>query len=154
MDDTSLPPDASQNVSKQASFAAKMGDIFTANGMPYPTEADNSRKHGAQALYEGMKARELEIDPSCKHLIDVIPMITTDEDDPEEIEKFDGDDAWDSARYGYKSRQREGTKPIGERVNEKVLAFATSRKKNIEDMDINTIASLNRQATAIEKRHR
>jgi hypothetical protein len=146
-----LSPDAFQKRSEQDSFADQMGEIFKQNGMPYPTEADNDRQHGAQALYEGMKALELEIDPSCKGLIDVIPMICTDEDDPEEIVKFDGDDAFDSARYGYKSRMRPGKQPMIEVVNEKVLAFAKARNKNLEDMDINSVAMLNRRATAAEK---
>jgi hypothetical protein len=155
-----LSPDAFQNRSEQDSFAAQMGDIFTANGMPYPTEADNDRQHGAQAMYELMQAGQLEIDPSCDGrsmepkgigLIDVIPMVSTDEEDPEKIEKFDGDDAWDSARYGIKSRQRPGKKPVAEIVHEKVLDFAKARGKRVEDMDVNTIAMLNLRATAAEK---
>ena len=146
-----LSPDAFQRRSEQDCFAAQMGEIFTAHGMPYPTEADDNRRHGAQAMYELMKAHELEIDPSCTGLIDVIPMITTSEDDPEEIEKFDGDDAWDSCRYGLKSRQRAGIKPVSEAAHEKVIAFAKDRGKAVEDMDINTIASLNRRATAQEQ---
>lgn len=146
-----LSPDAFQKRSEQDSFAAQMGDIFIVNNMPYPTPADDSRIHGAQCMYELMKAEELEIDPSCIKLIGTIPMITTDEDDPMVIEKFDGDDSWDAARYLLKSRQRAGTQPIAETVHEKVLAFAKSRNKPVEDMDINTIASLNRRATALEK---
>jgi phage terminase large subunit len=146
-----LSPDAFQKRSEQDSFAAQMGEIFVSNGMPYPTEADNSRAHGAQAMYELMKSANLEIDPSCVKLIDTIPMITTEEDDPEEIEKFDGDDAWDSARYLIKSRQRPGKKPVGEVVQEMVIAFAKSRGMEVENMDINTIAGLNRRATAAEK---
>jgi hypothetical protein len=149
-----LSPDAFQKRSEQDSFADQMGQIFQQNGLPYPSPADDNRKQGAQALYEGMKAQELEIDPSCKGLLEVIPMITTSEDDPEEIEKFDGDDAWDSARYGYKSRQSAGKKPLQEKVHEKVVAFATGRNKKVEDLDINVLASLNRQAEAIERSHR
>ena len=158
-----LSPDAFQRRSEQDSFADQMASIFIANGMPYPTEADNDRQHGAQAMYELMKSNTLEIDPSCDGrsmkpkgigLIDVIPMITTDEDDPEEIEKFDGDDAWDAARYLIKSRMRPGKQPMTEVVQEKVAAFAKSRNKNIEDMDINTIAMLNRRATASIKQGR
>jgi hypothetical protein len=140
-----------------------MGAIFTANGMPYPTEADNDRKHGAQAMYELMKSGDLEIDPTCDGrsmkpkgigLIEVIPMVTTEEDDPEEIEKFDGDDAWDAARYLIKSRMRPGKKPVSEVVHEKVLAFAKVRGKDIEEMDPNTIHMLNRRASAAEQLRR
>jgi hypothetical protein len=146
-----LSPDAFQKRSEQDSFAAQMGEIFQRNGMPYPTEADNSRVHGAQAMYELMKSKTLEIDPSCRQLIDVIPMITTAEDDPEEIEKFDGDDAWDSARYGIKSRQRPGVKPIGEKVHDKIVEFAVARNSAVEDLDINTIANLHRRVSARER---
>src|SRR6202142_2925265 len=149
-----LSPDAFQKRSEQDSFADQMGHIFTENGMPYPIPADDSRRHGAQALYEGMKANELEIDPSCKGLIDVIPMITTAEDDPEEIEKFDGDDAWDSCRYGYKSRQSAGRMPINEAVHIRVIDFAKARGKQVEDMDINTVACLSRRAKALEQSSR
>lgn len=149
-----LSPDAFQRRSEQDSFAHMMGQIFKANGMPYPTPADDDRRHGAQCMYDLMRSNELEVDTSCVKLREVIPMITTDEDDPEEIEKFDGDDAWDSARYGLKSRQRAAREPVAETAQKAVVAFAASRGKLVEDMDINTIAALNRRAMALETRKR
>jgi len=152
MDAIYLSPDAFQRRSEQDSFADMMGQVFRSNGMPYPTPADDDRQHGAQCMYDLMKSNELEIDPSCTHLIDVIPMITTDEDDPEEIEKFDGDDAWDSARYGLKSRQSARRAPVIETAHQKVIDFAAARNTPIEDMDINSIARLHERALAIEKK--
>lgn len=141
-----LSPDAFQHRSEQDSFAEQMGEVFTRNGFPYPTEADDNRPHGAQAMYEGFQSNELVIDPSCVKLIETIPMMCSAEDDPEEIEKFDGDDAWDSARYGYKSRQRPGYQPTVEIAQEKVEAYAAGRGVAVEEMDINTVAQLSRRA--------
>lgn len=149
-----LSPDAFQKKSEQDSFAELMGSVFQANGMPYPIPADDSRIHGAQCMYDLMKSDELEIDPSCKHLIDVIPMICTEEDDPQEIIKFDGDDAWDAARYALKSRQRAGLIPVTEVADERLKKFAESRNTTVEEMDINTVASLHRRAMAQEKKKR
>jgi len=149
-----LSPDAFQSRSEQDSFAALMGEIFTRYNMPYPTPADDDRKHGAQCMYDLMKDGELEIDPSCRKLREVIPMVCTEEDDPEEIEKFEGDDAFDSARYGLKSRQRAGVMPTTEAAQERVVAFAKSRDKEVEELDINTVAQLSRRALAIEQKRR
>jgi hypothetical protein len=149
-----LSPDAFQKRSEQNSFAEQMAEVFTANKMPYPIPADDDRKHGAQYMYDVMKAGQLEIDPSCKKLIDVIPMICTEEDDPEEIEKFDGDDAWDSARYGLKDDEEPGTQPIGEEVEEKVAAYAKSRNKSVDNLDINAVASVARRARFLAAKSR
>jgi hypothetical protein len=149
-----LSPDAFQHRSEQDSFAEQMGEVFVRNGFPYPIEADDNRNHGAQAMYEGFQFGELTIDPSCVKLIETIPMMCTAEDDPEEIEKFDGDDAWDSARYGYKSRQRPGVQPVIEVAQEKVEEFAAARGKQVDELDINTVAQLSRRALNIARQSR
>jgi len=99
-----------------------------------------------------MQSDELEIDPSCRKLIEVIPMVCTDEDDPEEIVKFDGDDPFDSARYGLKSRLRPGRKPTVERVEEHVVEWAKAHKKKPEDLDPNLLAHAHRHFAALERR--
>jgi phage terminase large subunit len=149
-----LSPDAFQKRSEQDSFAELMGQVFRANGMPWPSMADDDRVHGAQCMYDLMKSDEIEIDPSCRELINVIPMICTEEDDPQEIEKFDGDDAWDSARYGLKSRMAAGQMPVTEAAEIKVAEFAKGRGKTVEELDINTVAQLHRRATAVEQLRR
>lgn len=149
-----LSPDAFQKRSEQDSFADLMGEVFRREGMPFPTPADDDRTHGAQCCYDLMKSEEIEIDPSCKHLREVIPMVCTEEDDPEEIEKFDGDDAFDAWRYGLKSRQRAGLMPIAEAALGRVADFAKTRNKEVEELDVNTIAQLSRRAHAIEQRNR
>jgi hypothetical protein len=149
-----LSPDAFQRRSEQDSFAEQMGTVFRASGMPYPIPADDDRKHGFQAVYELMKSMELEVDPSCVKLIDTIPMVCTEEDDPEEIAKFEGDDPIDSARYGIKSRQRPGRKPATEVAEERVEKFAEERGTTVEEMDANTLARLHGRALAQEKAKR
>lgn len=146
-----LSPDAFQKRSEQDSFAELMGQVFVANKMPYPTAADDSRAHGAQCMYDLMKSDELEIDPKCTKLIETIPMICTEDDDPEEIEKFDGDDSWDSARYGLKSRSRAGLMPVKEVADVRLAAYAANINKSVEDLDVNTVAQLHRRATAQEQ---
>ena len=149
-----LSPDAFQKRSEQDSFADQMSEVFERYGMPSPQPADDDRKHGAQALYELMKADEIEIDVSCKHLREVIPMICTEEDDPEEIEKFEGDDAFDSARYGIKSRMRAGLMPVIERVEQRVTSYLADKGKKLDEIDCDTAARLIRRATFLEKKSR
>lgn len=141
-----LSPDAFQKRSEQDSFAELMGEVFVRYGMPFPTRADDDRVHGAQCMYDLLRDNELEIDPCCPRLIETIPMICTEEDDPEEIEKFDGDDPWDSERYALKSRMRAGLQPAVEAAQDQVAAFAKSKGKEIEDLEINTLAQLSRRA--------
>jgi hypothetical protein len=149
-----LSPDAFQQRSEQDSFAALMGEVFTHYGMPYPVPADDDRKHGAQCMYDLMRSEELEVDPSCKNLIEVIPMVCTDEDDPQEIEKFEGDDPWDSARYGLKSRERAARPPVEERVTTRIAAYVAKQNKTLEQLEPTALAMLARKAYRIENPRR
>jgi hypothetical protein len=149
-----LSPDAFQKRTEQDSVADQMGEIFRANGMPWPTAADDDRKHGSQLMYELMAADELEVDPSCKKLREVIPMVCTEEDDPEEIEKFEGDDAFDSARYALKSRERPRMEPEIDRVKKGVTEYFESRGRKLENQDPDTIARITRRALWLEREKR
>lgn len=51
--------------------------------------------------------RRLMISRDCPKLIECIPLCqrdTSDGGNPEDVDKFDGDDAYDSLRYGVKTR--------------------------------------------------
>ena len=150
-----LSPDAFQSRSEQDSFAQLMGEVFERYGMPYPIPADDDRKHGAQACYDALDSGEMLIDPSCRRLLEVIPMVCTEEDDPEEIEKFDGDDPFDSWRYGVKSRLREAHMPVAEKIEERLNEYAKARgKENLDELDTNVVAQLHRRAQEQERRSR
>jgi hypothetical protein len=79
--------------------------------MPEPTQADKDVAGGAMLLYELLRSDQWQIDPSCEALIECLPMVTRDEDEWEKPIKFDGDDAFEAARYSLKMRLGAAAKP-------------------------------------------
>ena len=55
-------------------------------------------------MYQMLDAREWLLTENCGELIRTIPILVRDAARIEDIEKMDGDDAADAARYGLKSR--------------------------------------------------
>lgn len=49
---------------------------------------------------------KLQIFSTCKELIKVIPALVYDDKNTEDVQKFDGDDAYDSSRYLFKACER------------------------------------------------
>lgn len=141
-----LSHDAFAQRTEQKTISDQMGEVFKANHLPFPTMASKDVVGGATLIYDMLKNDEIAIDPCCVNLIETLPMITRDEDDLEKTVKFDGDDAYDSFRYGLKDRMRERQAPIEVRARNRVVEFATSRKTTVEEMDPTAVAMLNRRA--------
>ena len=99
-----LSPDAFARRTDEASIADQMGDVFAAAGFPRPTPADNDRVGGWMLMYQMLDANEWLLTDNCSELIRTIPTLVRDPARVEDIEKMDGDDAADAARYGLKSR--------------------------------------------------
>jgi len=99
-----LSHDAFAEKTSHDTIALQMGEVFRANGMPMPAREDRDPVGGAALMYQLFKDNLLEIAPECRKLIETIPMVTRDEDEPEKTVKFEGDDAYDSARIGLKMR--------------------------------------------------
>ena len=59
---------------------------------------------------------------NCHELVCILPLLTRDTGNIEDVLKMEGDDPADAARYGLKSRLRPGQKPLEQRVIERVTA--------------------------------
>ena len=99
-----LSPDAFARRTDEASIADQMGDVFAAAGFPRPIPADNDRIGGWMLMYQMLDADEWLLTDNCIELIRTMPTLVRDMARIEDIEKMDGDDPADAARYGLKSR--------------------------------------------------
>jgi phage terminase large subunit len=122
-----LSPDAFARRTDEASIAEQMGDVFAAAGMPRPSPADNDRVGGWMLMYQMLDAGEWAITTNCEELIRVLPTLVRDAARVEDVEKMDGDDAADAARYGLKTRysaERSGMvrPPVEQRIAERVTS--------------------------------
>jgi phage terminase large subunit len=122
-----LSPDAFARRTDEASIAEQMGDVFAELGLPRPTPADNDRVGGWMLMYQMLDAGEWVITSNCTELVRVLPTLVRDMARVEDVEKMDGDDAADAARYGLKTRysaERSGMvrEPLEQRIAERVTA--------------------------------
>jgi phage terminase large subunit len=99
-----LSPDAFARRTDDASIAEQMGDVFAAAGFPRPTPADDDRIGGWMLMYQMLDAGEWLLTDNCAELIRTLPTLVRDSVRIEDVEKLDGDDAADAARYGLISR--------------------------------------------------
>lgn len=148
--DIYLSPDAFAQRTTEASIAEQMGDEFEAAGLPRPTPADNDRIGGWMLMYQLLETDHWLIADNCRHLIRVLPTLTRDEKNVEDILKLDGDDPADAARYGLKSYLLPGHRPVAEVLAEKITAVdPTSRaiwmRKFERDMSTKTAPALPRR---------
>lgn len=104
-----LSHDAFGRKVSERTIAQEMSDVFRQFNLPDPTQADNDRVGGALLLQQLFGESRLMISKNCQKLIECIPLCqrdTSDGGDPEDVDKFDGDDPYDSLRYGVKTRPR------------------------------------------------
>ena len=77
-------------------------------------------------MYQMLDAREWFVTDNCVELIRTLPTLVRDTAKIEDIEKMDGDDAADAARYGLKSRYAvrgsHAQPPIEQRIAERVTS--------------------------------
>ncbi len=99
-----LSPDAFARRTDEASIAEQMGDVFAAAGFPRPIPADDDRVGGWMLMYQMLDAGEWVLTDNCIELLRTLPNLVRDSARVEDVEKMDGDDPADAARYGLKSR--------------------------------------------------
>ena len=99
-----LSPDAFARRTDEQSIADQMGDVFVKAGLPRPVPADDDRVGGWMLMYQMLDAGEWLLTDNCIELIRTIPNLIRDPARVEDVEKMDGDDPADAARYGLKSR--------------------------------------------------
>jgi hypothetical protein len=99
-----LSPDAFARRTDEASIAEQMGDVFVAAGLPRPIPADDDRVGGWMLMYQMLEGGEWLLTENCIELIRTLPNLVRDPARIEDVEKMDGDDPADAARYGLKTR--------------------------------------------------
>jgi len=99
-----LSPDAFARRTDEASIAEQMGDVFAAAGFPRPVPADDNRVGGWMLMYQMLDPGEWILTDNCIELLRTLPNLVRDSARVEGVEKMDGDDPADVARYGLKSR--------------------------------------------------
>jgi len=142
-----LSPDAFARRTDEASIAEQMGDVFAAAGFPRPVPADNDRVGGWMLMYQMLDAGEWVLTENCVELIRTLPNLVRDTARIEDIEKMDGDDPADAARYGLKSRYgarlgsgSERRMPLADRLAARVLSddptirAIQARRAELEEM--------------------
>jgi hypothetical protein len=133
-------------------------------GVPKPYPADSSpgsRISRARLFSQMLDADMIEISDECPKLIQCLPTLIRDEDNTEDVLKVDyagdqsiGDDAYDGASMGLQHMGQVGLVPVTVLAERKVAAYAESLGKEVEDLDINTLAQLSRRALTQEHRLR
>jgi hypothetical protein len=117
-----LSPDAFAQRSSDATIAEQLGEILVRNGLPQPSPADDDRIGGWMLMYQQLESGAWVIAENCAELIRVLPTLTRDNSNVEDILKVDGDDSADAARYGLKSRLRPASAPFSEHLAARVTS--------------------------------
>lgn len=132
-------------------------------GVPKPHPADSSpgsRMSGFRLMSQLLDADMWLISDACPKLIQCLPSLIRDEDDSENVLKVDysdneiGDDPADSARMGLQNEFGSVFVPPAIVAERRVAEYAQKVKKEVDDLDINTLAQLHRRALAQETRKR
>lgn len=127
-----ISPDAFARRTDEASIAEQMGDVFVEAGFPRPIPADNDRVGGWMLMYQMLDAGEWVVTDNCIELIRTLPTLVRDSARVEDIEKMDGDDPADAARYGLKSRYGAGRGGVsGPPLEQRLAARLTSADPTI-----------------------
>jgi hypothetical protein len=112
-----LSPDAYAKKTDENTVAEQINQVFRDNHWTVQcTSADNDRKGGWALMADMLEHDDWLICADCTLLISTLPMLTKDEEDPEDCVKFDGDDSVDSARYGLKSHLKGRKPPAREQI--------------------------------------
>jgi hypothetical protein len=111
---------------KTHTIAAEMSERMAASGLPRCARANDDRVDGAVFMYNLIDAAEWIILDSCPILIQALSTRVRDPKNLEDVLKVDGDqgdDAYDSARYGLLSMLKERKKPEEVKLAEKLATI-------------------------------
>jgi len=117
-----LSPDAFAHHTSELTIARQLGEVLDRTKLPHPTPADTDRVGGWMLIYQMLQDGKWLIADNCERLIDCLPILVRDPVNVEDVQKMDGDDPADSARYGLKSRLASARPPIEARVAERISA--------------------------------
>lgn len=128
----------------------------------FPADSSpGSRMSGFRLMAQLLDADLWRISDACPKLIECLPILIRDEDDPEQLLKIDyaegdtiGDDPADSARMGLQHEFGNAVVPVNIVADRRVEAYANSRGQEIEELDPNTLHMLHRRAEIAERKSR
>lgn len=129
---------------------------------PHPTDSSpGSRMSGYRLMSQLLDANLWAISDSCPKLIECMPTLIRDEADQETVLKVDyaegdtiGDDPADSARMGLQNEFGDAIVPVSVAADRRVAAYAESRGVEVDQLDLNAIHMLHRQAELKERQAR
>jgi hypothetical protein len=128
---------------------------------PYPADSSpGTRISRARLMSQLIDADMWQTTTECPRLIECIPALIKNEDNPEDVLKVDytendiGDDPYDGCTMGLQHMSSTPMLPATEIAARTVQKYAESRGKDAEDLDINATASIHRRALAAEVRKR
>jgi hypothetical protein len=127
IDSVYISPDTYARRESPDTVALMLSNALEFNGLPRGSKADDERIGGWVLMYQTLKSGHWIIDRDCVALIECIPTLTRDPDNPEDVLKVEGDDPADSARYGLKSRLSPGQAPIEVRIEDRITALNERR---------------------------
>lgn len=126
-----LSPDAFAKRTNEDTIAEQIGKIFRERGLPWPSAADNDRIGGWMLVREMLEYDRVVFAAGCEKLIGSIPLAAHDDDRPEDVLKFDGDDALDAVRYALKSRLAPRAKPEERKLAETMETLPDNQRRSM-----------------------
>ncbi len=114
-----LAPDAFAQRQGPDTIADQINRVFRApeeKKFPVCRPANNDRVGGAMLMYQMLRDGRWVIADHCEAFIECLPMMIRDEKNVEDVMKIDGDDPYDSCRYGLKSRFAPKAEPWQRRL--------------------------------------
>ena len=115
-----LSPDAWQNREGRDTIADQINKTLHEEGFKTCRRADTDRVGGAMLMYQMLRDGTWVIGEHCDNIIETLPMMIRDEKNIEDVMKLDGDDAYDSCRYGLKSRYNPKREPMDSRIRKRL----------------------------------
>jgi phage terminase large subunit len=116
-----LSPDAFADRTGESTIAEQISSVAgRGNRFPLPAQASDDRVGGWQLLYALLDSDQWLIAENCPRLIANLPILVHDDKKVEDVQKIEGDDPADAARYGLYSRLGPANVPREVRAAEKV----------------------------------
>jgi hypothetical protein len=106
LDEIILSFDAFGRKQDDQTIEKRMTAVFTAADFPAPRMSTRKREQGAALLRDYLLRDRWVILDTCVGLIEILPVLVHDPDNVNDVLKVDGDDHYDSARYGLATREK------------------------------------------------
>ena len=128
-----VSPDAFADRTGESTIAEQLREVACrGNRFPVPAEASDDRVGGWQCMYQLLESSGWLVAENCTRLISCLPTLIHDtKKNPEDVEKVDGDDPADAARYGIYSRLGNLRAPVEVRAAQEVEGITDPTARHI-----------------------